>query len=72
MKKNCSLNKNGIILNLNEGLEIEYRALDMYRDLLTRLNDKVDKNMVEMIIDDEKKHIKLVENLIEIVNQYLK
>ena len=70
--ENCSMNKNGIIINLKEGLEIEYRALDMYRDLLTRLKDKVDINMIELIIEDEKKHIKLVENLIDVVNKNLK
>jgi rubrerythrin len=68
----CKMDKNDIILNLKHGLDAEYRALDAYREFLPRIEDKTDRNLVEMIIADEKRHIKIVEQLINLVNESVK
>ena len=67
---NCELTKNDIILNLKEALNAEYKALEGYEDVLRLIKDKTDENMIEMIISDERKHIKMVEALIDLVNEY--
>ena len=64
------LSKNSLILNLKQALEVEYKALEGYEDLEKLLKDKTDKNIIEMIADVEKGHIRIVENLIAMVNEH--
>ena len=64
------MTKNDIILNLKQALNSEYKALDGYDDLLRLINDDTDRNVIEMIIKDEKNHIKIVEDLISLVNEF--
>ena len=66
----CTMTKNDIILNLKQALNSEYKALDGYDDLLRLINDDTDRNVIEMIIKDEKNHIKIVEDLISLVNEF--
>lgn len=67
----CAMSKNEIILNFKKGLDMEYRSLDAYKKFSSRLENKVDKNIIEMIIADEKEHIAIVEDLISDVNEYI-
>jgi rubrerythrin len=62
------MSKNEIILNLKTCLDIEYKALEGYQDFIKSIRDKVDQDKIEMIIEDEKKHVKIVERLINLVN----
>lgn len=64
------MTKNDIILNLKEALNSEYKALDGYEDFLRLIEDKVDRNIIEMIIIEEREHIKIAEALIDMVNQF--
>jgi len=65
---NNQLSKSGIILDLKQGLDIEYKALAGYEDFLKIIQDKADQDIIEMIIEDEKKHVSMVEELIAMVN----
>ena len=71
-KSPCPMTKNDIILNLKEALNAEYKALEGYEDVLRLIKDKTDQNIIEMIIDDEEKHIKIVEEMIQLVNEHAK
>ena len=66
----CTMTKNDIILNLKQALNSEYKALDGYDDLLRLIDDDIDRNVIEMIIEDEKNHVKIVEDLINLVNDF--
>ncbi len=63
----CQITREDIVLNLKQGLDAEYKALEGYRDLIKLITDKVDRNKLEMVIADEEKHIKIVERLIALV-----
>ncbi len=65
-----ALGKNSLILNLKQALDVEYKALEGYKDFLELIKDKADQNMIEMIAEEEKTHIKIVEGLITMVNEY--
>ena len=69
--KSCSMNRNDIVFNLKEGLKAEYRAVDVYKELLPKLTDKTDQNTIELVIEDEKKHIRFLEEMIITVNENL-
>ena len=69
-KTACAMTKNDIILNLKQALNSEYKALDGYDDLLRLIDDDTDRNVIEMIIEDEKRHVKIVEDLINLVNEF--
>ena len=63
------LSKNGLLLNLKQSLEIEYKALEGYEDFMKIIKDKADQDAIQLIIEDEKKHIKMVEELVRVVNE---
>ena len=70
--ENNRLSKNGLLLNLKQGLDIEYKALEGYEDFLKILEDQSDRDIIKLIIEDEKKHVKLVEELVAMVNEHYK
>ena len=57
------MSKQAMIFDLEQGLTAEYRALDLCRFLLTVLADQTDRIVIEKIIKDEQKHIKIVQKL---------
>ena len=65
---NEGMSKEEIISNLKVGLETEYKSLEMYVEFRKTLSDKVDIDKIEMVIGDERKHIKMVEELISLIN----
>ena len=66
------LSQDGLLLNLRNGLASEYRAKELCQELLKFLSDPVDQQVVAKIIEDEIRHIKLTEQLINIVEtEYL-
>jgi rubrerythrin len=65
------MNRNDILFNLNEGLKAEYKAIDVYQDLLRKLKDKADRNAIELVLEDEHKHVRYLEEMIKIVNEHL-
>jgi rubrerythrin len=66
------LSKNGILLNLKQSLNIEYKALEGYEDFLKIIKDKADEDIIRLILEDERKHVKLVEEMIAMVNEHYK
>jgi len=66
----CSMSQEGILLNLEKGLDSEIRARDLCRDLLEVLDDERDKKIVEKILKDEERHIKITEELISIAKAF--
>ncbi len=73
MKKTtgCTMSKQAIIADLDEGLKAEYRALDLCNFLLTTLPDEADKKVIARIAKDEERHIEIAKELKnEIINFY--
>lgn len=68
--KECSMSKEGILMNLRKGLESEYRAKELCELVSVLLEDAEDKAKVLRIIADEEKHIKITENLISITESF--
>ena len=60
----CSMSQEGILLNLSKGLDSEVRARDLCQELSQVLDDEHDKSVVESIMKDEERHIKITEDLI--------
>jgi len=63
----CQMSKSGILSNLEKGMESEKRALELCRDLIPFLDNQTDKDIVSKIMLDEARHIKITQNLIDIV-----
>lgn len=63
------MSRQDILTDLSEGLLAEKRALDLCQFLLTVLTDENDKKIISKIAQDEKKHVKVVEGLIKIVEK---
>ncbi len=74
VNRECSVSKKGILFNLEEGLKCEERALAIYEDLAALLDKRIDYaddlKVIREIIADEKRHIKIVNNLKTIVDDY--
>ncbi|HNV12949.1 MAG TPA: hypothetical protein PK686_03690 [bacterium] len=66
----CSMSQEGILLNLQKGLDSEVRARDLCQELLEVLDDENDKKIVEKILKDEERHIKITEELISIAKAF--
>lgn len=64
----CPMSKEDIIYNLKKGLDEERRALDLCRKLAGELHGD-DSRAVGLIAVDEERHIKIVEELIAIVEK---
>lgn len=62
----CSMSQEGILLNLSKGLSSEQRARDLCKELHDVLDDENDKKIVEKILNDEERHIKITEELITV------
>ena len=58
--------KEDLIHNLKKGLEIEHYAVDLCKELLNILEDKKDIQTVSLILSDEKKHVEIVKELINV------
>lgn len=69
-KNGCPMEKDGIIFNLKKGLEAEDRAMEACQNLLPLLDNNEDKKEIFKIIQDEKRHIEIVKQLIETVTKY--
>ncbi|MFA5108957.1 MAG: hypothetical protein WC458_00195 [Patescibacteria group bacterium] len=67
MDKQCNMTKSGILGNLEKGLESEKRALALCSELLELVDNEEDKEDLREIIADEKRHIKITDELITIV-----
>lgn len=50
-------------------LENEKRSLDLYRQMLEEATDDKDKKIFEFLIEQERDHYKVMEQLIELVNR---
>lgn len=61
------MSRQDILTDLSEGLLAEKRALDLCQFLLTVLTDENDKKIISKIARDEKRHVKVVKNLIEVM-----
>lgn len=70
INQECSMSQEGILLNLQKGLDSEYRARDICQEALNILEDEADRAQIQRIIDDEEKHIKITENLITVVKSF--
>ncbi|MFA5061903.1 MAG: hypothetical protein WC526_02050 [Patescibacteria group bacterium] len=77
MKKNkatqllkCLLDKKSLLFNLKQGLEMEYQARDICKDLLKYLKKPDERKKVAAIVEDEKEHIAITKNLIKIVQKH--
>ena len=68
--KECSMSKDGILMNLAKGLEAEHRAWDLCDQILKIVVDADDKAQIERIKADEERHIKITENLIAVVKGF--
>lgn len=64
------MSKEGILLNLEKGLDSEYRAMEVCREILNYLEDPEDRAVIERIIKDEEKHVKITENLISVTKSF--
>lgn len=71
MKKEiCSMSKEDIIFDFKKGIEAEYRAMGLCEKLLPLLDHELDKEDINKIIEDEKEHIEITLNIIEVVNKH--
>ena len=68
MEGDNSLSKEDLVQNLKEALAVEYKALAGYEDVVALFDNPTDRNIIDLIIADEKKHVKIVEGLIDLVN----
>jgi rubrerythrin len=66
----CSMSQEGILSNLQKGLNSEVRAYDLCRELLDYIEDENDKKVIEKIMQDEKEHIKITEELISVTKAF--
>jgi len=64
------MSQEGILLNLQKGLDSEVRARDLCQELLEVLDVENDKKIVEKILKDEERHIKITEELISIAKAF--
>jgi len=70
IKEKKGLPQADLKFNLERGLEAEKNALDLCNDLIMVLKKSSEIEVVSKIANDEKRHIKMVENLLEIVVNY--
>lgn len=66
----CSMSQEGILLNLNKGLDSEVRARDLCKELLSFIDDENDKKIIEKILKDEEEHINITRELITIAKAF--
>jgi len=64
------MTKEGILKNLELGLDLEDKARNSCEELMSFFSDKSTQDMIRYIRDDEVKHIGLVKELMRIVNKY--
>ena len=67
LNNECSMSKNGILLNLQKGLETEKKSLELCNELVDLLDNEDEKKSILKIAKDERRHIKIIENLMKIV-----
>ncbi|PKM91754.1 hypothetical protein CVU82_00925 [Candidatus Falkowbacteria bacterium HGW-Falkowbacteria-1] len=66
----CSMSQEGILLNLQKGLDSEVRARDLCQELLSVMDDENDKKIIDKILKDEERHIKITEELIVVAKAF--
>ncbi|MFA7365406.1 MAG: hypothetical protein WCZ12_03595 [Patescibacteria group bacterium] len=66
----CSMSQEGILLNLRKGLDSEIRARDLCQELLEVIDDENDRKIIEKILKDEERHIKITEELMTITKAF--
>jgi len=73
----CPLLKEDLIFNLTQGLGYEERSLALYEEFLVMLEGKElsaeeihDKEIIERIASDERRHITIAKRLITIAEEY--
>lgn len=70
MKKEiCPMSKDDIIFDLKKGLDAEYRAMGLCKELVPLLDHELDKENILKIIEDEKEHVEITNRLIEIIGK---
>lgn len=62
------MTKSGILSNLEKGLVSEHKALDLCTELLPLVDTEEEREDLKKIISDETKHIRITQELMEIVN----
>lgn len=66
------MSQSGIMQNLEKGLASEQKALDLCGELLNLVDNDEDREDVQEIMADEARHIKITQELMDIVaNQYI-
>jgi rubrerythrin len=68
MNEKCNMTKSGILSNLEKGLVSEHKALDLCTELLPLVDTEEEREDLKKIIGDETKHIRITQELMEIVN----
>jgi rubrerythrin len=66
----CSMSQEGILTNLEKGMKSEVRARDLCQELLGVIDDENDKKIIEKILKDEERHIKMTEELMMITKAF--
>jgi len=64
------MSQEGILLNLRKGLDSEIRARDLCQELLEVIDDENDRKIIEKILKDEERHIKITEELMTITKAF--
>lgn len=64
------MSQEGILLNLQKGLDSEVRARDLCQELLSVMDDENDKKIIDKILKDEERHIKITEELIVVAKAF--
>ncbi|MFH1173062.1 MAG: ferritin family protein [bacterium] len=60
-QEKCPLSPTEVVNNLKNNLAAERQALSFYQDFLDVLEDEGDRQKIAAIIEDEKRHVKIVE-----------
>ncbi len=68
----CSMSQEGILTNLQKGLDSEILAYQLCKDLLEYIDDENDKKVIEKIMNDESDHIKITKELMTVAKSFYK
>ena len=68
--KKISFSKQNLLFNLSQGLKNEQIAYESYHQFISQISDQKIKKNIESIMNDELRHIQIVEDLINIINKH--
>lgn len=64
------MSQDGILLNLEKGMDSELRARDLCKELLLYLEDETDRKIISKILQDEEEHIGITKELISVAKAF--